>query len=130
MKHPDGIKIPQEVLVKNAVDLKKITAEKTRIIPIWGGISLSAAAAIALVLMLWNYQPLPVDPTVELSSISAIEAYDAGIIDLDLDLLMEYASPDDFESIETLEEVDVTEEELDLLLDEMSDEEIYNYLNS
>ena len=133
MKQKDGIRIPSDVLEKNAIELKKIAQTKPRVISLQTWISASSAVVAVLVIaILWNIQPsADTDSSLKaLNSLDLVDAYESGIVDFDIDMVIEYASPDDFQPVELETELDATNEELNQLLDELSDEEILNYLNS
>ncbi|NVK03190.1 MAG: hypothetical protein HWD92_00145 [Flavobacteriia bacterium] len=133
MSQKDGIKIPSDILAKNALELKKITQSEPRVISLQKWISTAAAVAAVIAVALVYIFPSEItpDPIIEqLSSVDPVDAYDAGLVDFELDMVLEYSSPDDFEVDNLEEEIDVTDEELNQLLDELSDDEIYNYLNS
>lgn len=133
MSQKDGIKIPSDILAKNAVELKKIAQSKPRVISLQKWISTAAAVAAVIAVALVYLFPSEITPDSmadQLSSVDPVDAYDAGLVDFELDMVLEYSSPDDFEVDNLDEEIDVTNEELNQLLDELSDDEIYNYLNS
>lgn len=133
MSQKDGIKIPSDILAKNAVELKKIAQSKPRVLSLQKWISTAAAVAAVIAVAIVYIFPSEVTPDPmpdQLSSVDPVDAYDAGLVDFELDMVLEYSSPDDFEVDNLEEEIDVTDEELNELLDELSDDEIYNYLNS
>lgn len=128
MKNKDGIHIPEDLLAKNSERLKSIPGEpKIRKLPIWISTGVAVAATLALVFV-FNLNTSPDPSTVDLSSIDVYDAYQNGEIDLDLDLLLEYASPEDFEE-ELEDDYAPSEDEMNEYLYELSDEEIYNYMN-
>lgn len=132
----DGIHIPQDFLEQNAARLKSITDSPSKKsvpvkrLPVW--IPVSAAACLAALL----YFAVPTgtvettDPFLEIAEVDLMEVYEAGYMDLDGDLLYSAFEEDDalFDT-EEIETIDDEELNVDQLLNEFSDEEIYNLLN-
>lgn len=127
MKKNDGLNISEQFLLENAKKLKGIpdTPVKGRVIPLRLGFTFGAVAAALAAVLVFRLQPLEnTDLFADVTSEEVYQYYDSGLIDVETDLLMEYTSVDDFTV-----EIDPNEEELDLLLDDLNDEELYNILN-
>ncbi|KAB2814859.1 hypothetical protein [Phaeocystidibacter luteus] len=127
MKKNDGLNISEQFLLENAKKLKGIpdTPVKGRVIPLRLGFTFGAVAAALAAVLVFRLQPSEnTDLFADVTSEEVYQYYDSGLIDVETDLLMEYTSVDDFTV-----EIDPNEEELDLLLDDLNDEELYNILN-
>lgn len=124
----DGIRIPEQLIVANAERLKDIPLNKKkagRVISFWPAASIAAALALIVTIAWPSQQPTTKDwNQISWSEDDLIEVYENGLIDFDLQTLAEENLVDGSEWT-TLPEV----EDVDQLLDEFSDEELYELLN-
>ncbi|GGH76013.1 hypothetical protein [Phaeocystidibacter marisrubri] len=135
-KKKDGIHIPQDFLEKNATRLKSISdvsvERRTKIkrIPVWIPVASAACVAALLYFAIPGSTPAAIDPFNEIAKVDLMDVYRAGYIDLDGDLLYSAFGEDqtlfDTEEIENIDDEQLNVEQL---LNEFSDEEIYNLLN-
>lgn len=128
-KHNDGIHIPESFLIGNAEKLKRISSEKkitgrSRVIPIWGSVAIAATVTLVLLLNLpsGNSNDITTDDWL---SVDILEVYESGLVDLDDEILLEGLEHSDLE----FELIEPDDDELDPVLNELSDDELYNLLN-
>ncbi|NVK27158.1 MAG: hypothetical protein HWE14_03885 [Flavobacteriia bacterium] len=127
MKKKDGLNLSDQFLEQNGIKLKQIATEpsKGRVINLPMGISFGAvAAAILTIVVIRLQQPNETDLFANVTSDELIEYYESGRIDVETDMLLEYTTIDDFSM-----EINPNENEIDILLDDLNDEELYKLLN-
>lgn len=128
----DGLHIPENLLAENAKRLKAIPSEhsgKVISLKTWASVSGVAAALALIVSLAWPATTNEGDPFASLTGDDIYSYYEAGLFDIEHELLLEYAAEDDFSTEINLLDDEFSDSDLESILDDFNEDELYNYWN-